>query len=56
MPIVELNAISGVGQYLGYETFELQEFFLWHVKVLSDGWSNVARVGRVHSAAELCRL
>jgi hypothetical protein len=29
--VVELNTVSGVGQYLGYETFELQQFFFGHV-------------------------
>jgi hypothetical protein len=34
MSVVELNAVTGVGQYLGYETLEFQEFFLGHVMFL----------------------
>ena len=26
MSVLELNAVTGVGQYLGYETFEFQQF------------------------------
>ena len=34
MSVVELNAVTGVRQYLGDETFEFQEFFLRHVMIL----------------------
>jgi hypothetical protein len=47
MSIVELNAVTGVGQYLGDETFELQQFFLGHVMILVKD--------RVNRRA-LCRL
>ncbi len=45
MSVVELNAITGVGQYLGYETLEFQEFFLWDVMFLLNDGPNAARVG-----------
>ena len=35
MSIVELNAIASIGQDLGDETLEFQEFFLRHVMFLS---------------------
>jgi hypothetical protein len=44
MSIVELNAITGVGQYLGYETFELQQFFFGHTMFLVSDSRNAARV------------
>ena len=31
MPVVELNAITRVRQYLGHEPLELQKLFLRHV-------------------------
>jgi len=34
MSVVELNAEAGVGQNLGDETLEFQEFFFWHVMFL----------------------
>jgi hypothetical protein len=34
MAVVELNAVTRVGQYLGDETLELQKFFLGHVMIL----------------------
>ena len=44
MPVVELNAVTGVGQYLGHETLELQEFFLRHVMFLLNYQPNFARI------------
>jgi hypothetical protein len=41
MPVIELNAIARIRQYLENETFELQEFFLRHVIILLIGWRNV---------------
>jgi hypothetical protein len=31
MSVVELNAVTSVRQYLGHETLEFQQSFLWHV-------------------------
>ena len=44
MSVVELNAVTGVWQYLGYETLELQQFFLGHVMFLLNDQRNAARV------------
>jgi hypothetical protein len=44
MSVVELNAVTGVGQYLGHETLEFQEFFLRHVMFLLNDQPNAARV------------
>jgi len=38
MSVVELNAVTGVGQYLGHETLEFQEFFLRHIMFLLSGY------------------
>jgi hypothetical protein len=48
--VIELNAVTSVGQYLGYQTLELQQFFLGHVMFLVNdqpdacacraGWSS----------------
>src|SRR5208282_2336972 len=43
MSVVELNAVARVGQYLGNQSLELQEFFLRHVMILLNGRSNAAR-------------
>jgi hypothetical protein len=45
MSVVELNAIAGVRQYLGYATLEFQQFFLGHLMVLLNVQPNPARVG-----------
>ncbi len=44
MPVVELNAITGVRQDLGHETLELQELFLCHVMFPLNDRPNAARV------------
>src|SRR5579862_6445175 len=44
MAVIELNAISRVGQYLGDKAFELQEFFFRHVLISSNEGSAAARV------------
>jgi hypothetical protein len=44
MSVVELNAVTGVGQYLGHETLEFQEFFLRHVMFLLNYQPNFARI------------
>ena len=56
MSIVELNAVTGVGQYLGYETLELQQFFLGHVMFLVNDQPNAARVEHGRALAGLCRV
>ena len=45
MPVVELNAITGVGQYFGYETLEFQQIFLRHlIFLLNQQHSSAALV------------
>jgi hypothetical protein len=56
MSIVELNAVTGVGQYLGHETLEFQEFFLGHVRFLLNNQANVARVEHGRLPAGVCRV
>jgi len=56
MAVVELNAVTGVGQYLGYKTLELQELFLCHVMSLLNELPNAARVEHGCAAAGLCRV
>ena len=55
MSVVELNAVTGVWQYLGYETLELQQFFLGHVMFLLNDQRNAARVAR-SSRTRLCHI
>src|SRR5208282_4602774 len=43
MSVVELNAVARVGQDLGDQSLELQEFFFRHVTILLNGRSNAAR-------------
>jgi hypothetical protein len=54
MPVIELNAVTGVGQYLGDPTFELQQFFLGHVMLLVKGRQPTA-VRTEHGRAAACR-
>jgi len=54
MPIVELNAVTGVRQYFGDETIEFQEFFLWHVMFLVNGEIDVERVDHGRGPTGLC--
>src|SRR5262249_21049736 len=56
MSVVELNAVTGVRQYLGYETLELQQFFLRHVMFLLNDQHNAARVEHDRPPAGLCRV
>ena len=53
MPIVELNTVSGIGQYFNYQTFELQQFFFGHVMFLVKDQPNAMRAE--HGRACLCR-
>ncbi len=56
MTVVELNAVTGVRQYLSDEPLEFQEFFLCQVMFpLNDG-SNAARVEHGRALFGLCRL
>jgi hypothetical protein len=56
MSIVELNTVSGVGQYLGYQTFELQQFFFGHVMFLVQDRPNAVRAEHGRVSAFLCRV
>jgi hypothetical protein len=56
MFIVELNTVSDAGQYLGYETFELQQFFFGHVMFLVKGQPNTALGLRSRSRLSLPRM
>jgi hypothetical protein len=56
MSVVELNAVTGVGQQLGYETLELQQFFLRHVTILVADQPNAVRVEHGRARLCLCRL
>jgi hypothetical protein len=56
MSIVELNAVTGVGQYLGYETLELHQIFLGHVTLLVNDQPNAACVEHGRALAGLCRV
>jgi hypothetical protein len=46
MPVVELNPITGVRQYLHDQSIELQQFFFCQVMCLVNEWSNAALVDR----------
>jgi hypothetical protein len=56
MSIVEPNAVTGVGQYLGYETLELQQFFLGHAMFLVNDQRDAACVEHGRALAGLCRV
>jgi hypothetical protein len=56
MSVVELNAVTSVWQYLGYETLEFQESFLRHVMFLLNYQHDFARVEQGHSPAGVCRV
>jgi hypothetical protein len=56
MSIVELNTVSDVGQYLGYEIFELRQFFFGHVIFLGKDHPNTARGPRSRSGLSLPRM
>jgi len=56
MSIVELNAVTGVGQYLGYETLELHQIFLGHATLLVNDQPNAGCVGRGRVLAGLGRV
>jgi hypothetical protein len=56
MSVAELNAVTGVGQYLGYETLEFHQIFLGHVTLPLNDQPNAARVGRDRALAGLCRV
>jgi len=45
-----------VGQYLGYETFELQQFFLGHAMFLVNDQRDAACVEHGRALAGLCRV
>jgi hypothetical protein len=48
MSDVQLNAIAGIGQYLGHNAVELEEFFL-HVMILETG-ASALRPQRSHAS------
>lgn len=54
MSIVEPNAVTGVGQYLGYETLELQ--LLGHAMFLVNDQRDAACVEHGRALAGLCRV
>src|SRR6516225_3398647 len=54
MSVVELNAVTGVRQYLGHETLEFQQFFLGHVMFLLKERPNAARVEHDRAPAGRC--
>src|SRR5262252_6715018 len=56
MSVVELNAITGVGQYLSHETLEFQEFFLRPVMFLLNYQPNFARVEHGRAPTGVCRV
>src|SRR5262252_8628801 len=54
--VVEPNAVTGVGQYLGHETLEFQESFLRHVMFLLNYRHNFARVEHGRAPVGVCRV
>jgi hypothetical protein len=52
--VIELNAITGIGQNFCYETLEFQKFFFCHVIFLLNGRPNVAVVTGGRAPIELC--
>jgi hypothetical protein len=56
MSVVEPNAVTGVGQYLGHETLEFQESFLRHVMFLLNYRHNFARVEHGRAPVGVCRV
>ena len=56
MSVVEPNAVTGVGQYLGHETLEFQESVLRHVMFLLNYRHNFARVEHGRAPVGVCRV
>ena len=56
MSVVELNAVTGVGQYLGHETLEFQQSFLRHVMFPLNYQHDFARVEQGRAPAGVCRV
>ena len=54
MSVVELNAETRVGQNLGDEALEFQEFFLWHVMFLSNAGPKASRLAHGRALASCC--
>ena len=55
MSIIELNAVSGVRQYLGDEALEFQEFFFRHVMILFNAQSDAAGLEQRRAAIFRCQ-